>query len=94
MKPPSHETIETKDLSQRELILRVYHLQAEMNGSVKRLNGDVYGDPVHQIIGIKPCVQQHEKWIDRVRTILYAIGLIVASLGIVEVVRLIQWLAG
>ena len=87
-----NDTVETKDMSDRALLLRMYHLQVEQNGNVARLIGDMYGDPLHSIFGIKPLIQKHERWISRSSTILTAIGVVAGSLGVVEVTRLIQWL--
>jgi len=86
------ETVETRDMSDRALLLTMYHLQVEQNGNVARLIGDMYGDSGHSIDGLKPLIIKHDKWISKASTILTAIGVVAGSLGVVEVTRLIQWL--
>jgi hypothetical protein len=46
------ETIETAGWTDRELMLRTYYQTVETNGTVSKLRGVVYGDPIQGIVGL------------------------------------------
>lgn len=62
-RPP--ETPETEGLPQRALILLVHQELKRLNGSVKHLCDDTYGDPTRQIIGLKDQVRDLASKVER-----------------------------
>jgi len=88
------ETLETSSMSDRQLSLAQYHLLCEVNGSVKKLWEDMYGDKERTIRGIKEQAQEHTLYIDRQRTGMKTLVGIVGVLGLSNLVTLGMLLAG
>ena len=98
---PAELELELSGLGIRELLLKLYAEVRSANGRAKehieRTEADLYGDPDHQICGLKATVQDHEAYIGRARFISkLAIGVVsitgLANLG--ALIALIKLIAG
>lgn len=74
---PTRETIETSSWSDRDLMLRTYYQVVETNGTVKRHEFELYGDPEHGIVGMKEQAALNTEY----RTKLSAQWRVVAVMG-------------
>lgn len=79
------ETYETERWTNREILLKTYYLQVELNGKVGRHDRDLYGDPSHADIGIKQRVAAIEKLADSLRAgvkvLAWIVGIAVTAIG-------------
>lgn len=89
------ETLETKDLTQRTLLLdirtRVGEIEGhlgEINGSVARLHTEIHGDDARQIVGLKPQVTDVVSYVAAQRTGTSMIRWIVGALGAANIAAL------
>ncbi len=76
------ETLETALWSDRELMLRTYYQTAETNGFVRLLNGTVYGDAEHGVIGLVDQAHDNSLYRERVKAVLkvfYVVGGLIVS---------------
>ena len=81
------ETVETMDLTNRELMLDIHYQVIEINGHLAEINGtvqdhcdEIHGNPHKQVVGLKPQSQQNSAYIMEVRTILKVIAAVLAAL--------------
>lgn len=58
------ETPDTRDLSDRELLLATYHTVQSIDGRVQKHDTDLYGDPARGIDGALPLVRSNRDRLD------------------------------
>jgi len=82
------ETIETRDMSDRELMLDIYHQTAEivghlavLNGTVARHDEEIYGNERRDVPGLKPCQQDIKEFIAALKTTGKTVGYIIGVFG-------------
>lgn len=96
------ESPETKDLSQRELWLLIRqditrsHEDVlvelrRMNGSVKRHEIDLYGDPEHGVVGVKPKMEEFAAFCARAKVTIRVLAVLgtMLSTGVGTLIGLI-----
>lgn len=81
------ETLETSAMDDREILVEVYEIVAEMNGALRRHDQDLYGDEAHGIHGLKQQVEvlcdQMQNWHTGLKVAWAAVGVLIAGLGTV-----------
>jgi len=89
------ETIETRDMSDRELMLNIYHEVGEVRGEVgevrgqlKELNGtvarhseEIYGCKDRDIPGLKPTQQDIKDFVAALKTMAKTLGYLAGIFG-------------
>jgi hypothetical protein len=85
---PANETVETLAWNNRELLLRIYYQTVETNGSVRRLNGEVYGDPAHGELGLKRQVEENMAYREKMKVAM-RIAWIVAGAALTTLITLL-----
>lgn len=92
---PDRETLETRDLTQRTLLLDIRTRVGEIEGHLHQLNGtvaslhtEIHGDQDRQIIGIKPQVVDAAAYITAQRTGTKVLQWIIGVLGAANIAAL------
>ncbi len=99
MVDPAEIEVELAGLSVHQLLVKLFTEVRTNNGSCRehreRTEADMYGDPDHQIIGLKGVVQDLATYADRARLIIRVLIAAVGVLGAANIVELIKaWVGG
>lgn len=101
MTDPTELQLELAGLDVRDLVLKLFLEVRAANGRcaehMNRAEADLYGDPAHQVKGMKEMVQDHETYIGHARFVSrLAVGVLsltgLANLG--ALIALIRVIAG
>jgi len=83
---------DTRELTDRELLLRIHKHVEEMNGCLKDHHEDLYGCPERQIVGLKQMVLDHDDYIQQQRTVVKVLAGMVSVVSVSTLVEVLVWL--
>ena len=90
------ETVETRGMTDRELMLDIYHRATEISGHLATLNGtvrdhneEIYGSVEKKEPGMKEAVRAHDIDIRASKTVLKTLMAVVSIIGVGNVVALL-----
>lgn len=86
--------MELSNLTDRELLVRLYREFRDMNGRCRDHNEALYGNEEHQQVGLKTMVLDHQGYIDRARTVTKLVVGALTVFGIGNIIFIIRWIVG
>ena len=83
------ETVETRDWSDRQLLLKNYYLSVEQNGRVGKLWTCVFGDEATGVVGLVEQAQENTRYREKAKTLVRVVASVAGAMLTVMVAMLV-----
>jgi hypothetical protein len=80
---------EVAHMSDRDILLEILAGQRTQNGAIAKHHDDLYGAESRNLKGVRPLVDAHELFIDRLRTRLQTLMGLIVVIGVGNLVALL-----